>query len=172
MRGFVHESSHNESAEWYTPPEIFDALGLTFDLDPCSPGEGRTFVPAKRHLTVADDGLTAPWEGLVFVNPPYGPHTPAWMRKAAEHGNGLALVFARTDTRWFQEVAVTTDAMCFIAGRVRFYQGNTANRGGTPGAGSVLLAWGEVATDALVRSQLGVIVESRTRASKESATKA
>jgi hypothetical protein len=33
-----HENSIGESDEWYTPPEIFDALGLTFDLDPCSPG--------------------------------------------------------------------------------------------------------------------------------------
>jgi hypothetical protein len=28
------------SVEWYTPPEIFEALGLTFDLDPCAPPGG------------------------------------------------------------------------------------------------------------------------------------
>ena len=36
--GFTHESTYNESKEWYTPRRIFDALGLEFDLDPCSPG--------------------------------------------------------------------------------------------------------------------------------------
>ena len=57
MSGFAHESTHNISVEWYTPPEIFTALGLAFDLDPCSPGPGKSFVPARRHYTVADDGL-------------------------------------------------------------------------------------------------------------------
>ena len=50
--GFSHESPVNESMEWYTPPEVFDALGVHFDLDPCSPGAGKSFVPADRHLTV------------------------------------------------------------------------------------------------------------------------
>ena len=27
-RGFTHESARNESVEWYTPPELFDALGV------------------------------------------------------------------------------------------------------------------------------------------------
>jgi len=40
--GFTHESARNESVDWYTPPELFDALGLTFDLDPCSPGSARS----------------------------------------------------------------------------------------------------------------------------------
>lgn len=68
MSGFTHESTHNESIEWYTPPEIFDSLGLEFDLDPCSPGEGKSFVPAKNLYTAEDDGLTSPWSGTVFMN--------------------------------------------------------------------------------------------------------
>ena len=143
--GFTHESTYNESVEWYTPPEIFEALGVTFDLDPCSPGEGKSFVPAHKHLTVEDDGLTTPWEGLAFVNPPYGSQTPKWMRKAAEHGNSIALVFARTDVKWFQELAVSTSGILFISGRIKFYQGSTDLQGGTPGTGSMLLAWGREA---------------------------
>ena len=41
-----HEPSIGATSEWFTPPEIFDALGLTFDLDPCSPGAGH-WVPAR-----------------------------------------------------------------------------------------------------------------------------
>lgn len=55
----------SENVEWYTPPQIFEALGMHFDLDPCSPGVGKSFVPANTHYTRADDGLAAPWAGSV-----------------------------------------------------------------------------------------------------------
>ena len=45
-----HEPCIGETSEWYTPPEIFKALRLTFDLDPCSPGPGH-WVPAKQFYT-------------------------------------------------------------------------------------------------------------------------
>lgn len=78
--------------EWYTPPEIFDALGLTFDLDPCAPRWG-SHVPSKQRYTLPFDGLEAPWFGIVWVNPPYS--QPAlWAHKWLEHGNGLLLVVA------------------------------------------------------------------------------
>lgn len=153
--GFAHESTINESVEWYTPPEIFDALGLEFDLDPCSPGKGKSYVPAKKHYTIEDDGLTSPWAGTVWVNPPYGPHTKVWMEKLADHGDGIALVFARTDVKWFQEHGIKADLVCFISSRVKFFQGDIAKRGGSPGAGSMLLAFGEKSAKALLNSGLG-----------------
>jgi hypothetical protein len=161
-RGFSHESSkgtlpNDEFNEWYTPKYIFDAIGIEFDMDPCSPGEGHTFVPAKKHLTIVDDGLVTPWEGTVFVNPPYGKYTPVWMKKLAEHGDGIGLVFARTDVKWFHEYGVKADAICFIQSRVKFYQGGIADdkQGGTPGAGSMLLGYGQKAKEALLGSGLG-----------------
>ena len=66
-----HENSIGESDEWYTPPEIFHALGERFDLDPCSPGAGH-WVPADKFYTKLHDGLKQPWDGFVFVNPPFG----------------------------------------------------------------------------------------------------
>ena len=77
-----HEPSLGMSDEWFTPCSIFAALGLTFDLDPCSPWPGH-WVPARRIYTKEDDGLAQPWQGLVFVNPPFGGrngHVP-WLRK-------------------------------------------------------------------------------------------
>lgn len=156
--GFTHESQYNESVEWYTPKYIFDAIGLTYDLDPCSPGEGKSFVPTLKHYTVADDGLVSPWEGTVWVNPPYGTHTPKWMKKLHEHGDGIALVFSRTDVKWFQDFGADADAICFIHGRVKFYQGDMETQPGTPGTGSMLLAFGDKAAQALRRSGLGVVV--------------
>ena len=158
--GFTHESPHLESVEWYTPPEIFFALGLRFDLDPCSPGPGKSFVPADRVLTVEDDGLATPWGGAsVFVNPPYGRATADWMRKCRDHGvaggEAIALVFSRTDTGWFQEIAPTLGAVCFVSGRIHFFQGDLTTRGGSPGTGSMLLAWGPASTRAVLNSGLG-----------------
>lgn len=158
--GFGHESSVNESIEWYTPPEIFDALGLTFDLDPCSPGEGKSYVPAKRHLTIVDDGLATAWQGTVWMNPPYGPHVPTWLSKLADHGDGIALLFARTDTKWFQTyVAGRADLVCFVDGRIKFFKGGMDERGGSPGAGSVLIAYGKRSADALLASGLGACMQ-------------
>ncbi|PPF23138.1 hypothetical protein [Rathayibacter rathayi] len=80
------------------------------------------------------------------------------MRKLADHGNGIALVFARTDVRWFQNVGATANLICFVSGRIKFYRGNTTDLPGTPGAGSMLLAYGDKAAAALRTSNLGVLV--------------
>jgi hypothetical protein len=148
-----------EENQWFTPQYIFDAIGLEFDMDPCSPGAGLTNVPAKKHLTIVEDGLVTPWEGTVFVNPPYGKHTPVWMKKLADHGDGIALVFARTDVKWFQENVDRSSAVCFIASRVKFHKGHigAGSQVGTPGAGSMLIAYGDKSAEALKKSGLGAI---------------
>jgi hypothetical protein len=38
----AHEQSVGKSDEWYTPPDVFDALGCRFDLDVSSPGRDAT----------------------------------------------------------------------------------------------------------------------------------
>src|SRR3954451_1180307 len=67
----AHAENASVSHEWETPKELLEALHSVFgrfDLDPCAPRSSRNRVRAKRHLTVEDDGLSAPWRGLVFVN--------------------------------------------------------------------------------------------------------
>ena len=165
IKGFTHESTYNESKEWYTPKYIFDALDLTFDLDPCSPGATVVpWIPARRHITPAENGLNAHWGGSVWMNPPYGSDTPKWMEHLAAHGNGIALVFSRTDVRWFHKYIPKADAICFIKGRVQFVRaseaqqyalGNVEPAGGC-GAGSVLVAYGVANAGALLRSGLGL----------------
>lgn len=155
--GFTHESGpYNENIEWYTPPTLFHSLNVTFDLDPCSPGKGKCFTPALKHYTVDDDGLNQPWDGFVWCNPPYGKHTGLWLRRLADHGNGIGLVFARTGTRWFQEIAHSASSVVFIASRIRFVSGATGEPGSSPGADSVLLGWGNLADNALMSSKLGL----------------
>lgn len=146
------------SNEWYTPPHVFDALGLEFDLDPCAPEGGVPWIPAKRHYAKADEGLMMPWEGRVWLNPPYGTETWDWLDRLAMHGHGIALIFARTETARFQQIAPTADAICLIRGRLSFIAGETAQRAGhNAAAPSILLAWGPDCANALHRSNLGLV---------------
>lgn len=115
----AHHAANPQTDEWLTPPEILRALGR-FDLDPCAPHDLPRWTRCARHYTATDDGLSAPWEGSVFCNPPYSNVEP-WMRRMAAHGNGVALVFARTETRWwFDHVWPHASALLFLAGRVSF----------------------------------------------------
>lgn len=152
--GFTHEPSRGESVEWYTPPAVFRALGLSFDLDPAAPAGGVPWVPAERFFSRADDGLAQSWTGRVWLNPPYGREVECWLDRLAEHGDGLALVFARTDTRWYQGVVRRATAVCFVAGRLAFVRPDGSSAGSAT-APSVLLAFGLPCALALSESRLG-----------------
>ena len=154
--GFTHEPSNSEKIEWYTPPNIFEKLSFTFDLDVCSAGEGKDHVPARSRYTKEDNGLIQPWHGTVWCNPPYGKYTAKWLRLMAKHDDGIALVFARTGTKWWHEVVPTTNVVCFISGRLRFINGNDGRMGSSAGSDSVLLAWGGVATEVVLASKIGL----------------
>lgn len=152
MFGEGRAAPNHKSVEWYTPAWVFDALGLTFDLDPSSPHDMETAVPAATKYTVFDDGLKKPWFGRVWLNPPYGASTGQWMRRMAEHGNGVALVFSRTDATWCQLAMQSATAMLFVAGRIEFVPGNeNKHKKARCGAGTVLFAWGDKCADALMK---------------------
>lgn len=146
-------SSHerpNEGAtnEWLTPPEIVRALG-PFDLDPCAP-VNRPWDTAAKHYTFEDNGLAQPWEGRVWLNPPYGPWAAKFLAKLAKHGNGIALTFARTETRsFFAHVWPHATALLFIAGRLFFYRPDGTRAPMNAGAPSVLIAYGRENADRL-----------------------
>jgi hypothetical protein len=136
--------------EWLTPPELVKKLG-DFDLDPCSPINA-PFLHAKTNFTIEDNGLGKEWIGRVYCNPPYGKHLHLWLNKLKIHGNGIALVFARTETRcFFENVWNSADALLFVKGRIRFYH-VSGELGGTSGAPSVFVAYGKNNANALKNS--------------------
>lgn len=150
--GFGYENPNRGAKdEWLTPPEIVRALG-PFDLDPCSP-IARPWATAENHFTIADNGLLRLWDGRVWCNPPYGPETGRWMAKLAAHGNGIGLIFARTETKAFQEIFSTADGFLFLAGRLRFYHVD-GTQGDAATAPSVLVAYGAQNVTALRQSGL------------------
>jgi hypothetical protein len=157
-----HEPCVGASDEWYTPPSIFKALRVTFDLDPCSPGADH-WVPARGVFTKAQDGLIQPWRGLVFMNPPFGGrngHVP-WLEKFLAHGNGIAIVRSYTSAKWFCDLAVRAETMLFPRGKTKFIRPD-GSVGKCPGHGVVLLGVGEKANRILLGSALGWSVDRRT----------
>lgn len=138
-----HQSAAMMKDEWLTPPAILAALG-PFDLDPCAPADGRRpWDTAARHLSINDDGLSTPWAGRVWCNPPYGREADAWLMRCAEHGNAVALIFARTETEmFFGQVWEKADAVLFIRGRLHFHHITGERAKANAGAPSVLVAYG------------------------------
>lgn len=167
----THERKADPSNEWYTPPELVKALG-EFDLDPCAGPDGAPLharenmrlrvggedfnfrlLENDRVINLTDDGLAAcqEWRGLkksarVWLNPPYGRETGAWLKRLAEHSNGIALTFARTDTQaFFDHVWGKATGIMFLKGRMSFLQlikGKLRKRrDGRAGAPSVLIAY-------------------------------
>jgi len=138
-------NSNTENEEqWLTPPELIKSLG-EFDLDPCSPEpEIRPWDTAAGHFSKSDDGLKTPWFGRVWCNPPYGRETFKWMKKLAEHGNGIALIFARTETIGFhKEIWDKADAIFFFKGRINFYRITGERSKATANAASCLVVYGQ-----------------------------
>lgn len=118
MKNFNTNTENKD--EWLTPPEIIKALGL-FDLDPCAPIV-RPWDMAEHHYTIQDDGLSQIWHGRVWLNPPYGRETFKWLERLATHEEGgIALIFARTETRGFHEqIWGKAHSVFFFRGRISF----------------------------------------------------
>jgi hypothetical protein len=136
-----HQKARMHNDEWLTPPDLLAALGA-FDLDPCAPMT-RPWDMAARHLTLAENGLLQPWAGRVYCNPPYGRSVGQWLARMAEHANGVAMVFARTETEaWQVEVWPRASAVLFIAGRLHFYRVDGTRAPHNCGAPTALIAYG------------------------------
>jgi phage N-6-adenine-methyltransferase len=115
---------------WETPSDLLSLLYgvFRFDLDPCSPRKDGP-VKARVRFTAADDGLSLPWHGTVFVNPPYGRAIGDWIAKARsefEQGNAkrvVLLVPSRTDTSYWHEHIQGRAKVWFLRGRLKFSGG-------------------------------------------------
>lgn len=140
------------SDDWLTPQELIEALG-SFDLDPCCPKK----MPWRTAETMlhcgTTDGLSYSWEGRVWLNPPYGPETGLWLERLAAHGNGVALIFARTETEMFHRWGFGfASAMLFLRGRIHFHRADGTRAKFNSGAPSVLVAYGNSNVKALAKS--------------------
>jgi hypothetical protein len=147
------EASKEGKDEWLTPPAIIKALG-DFDLDPSSPVK-RPWPTAANHYTMHDNGLIKPWRGRVWLNPPYGKECIRFMRRLADHGNGIALICARTETAmFFETVWGKASAIFFFRGRLTFHHVTGKPSVNCIGAPSCLVAYGANNVAAIRQSKL------------------
>lgn len=107
---------------WSTPKETFKKLGdiYHFELDVCADD---TNHKCNKYFTKEIDGLKQEWNGICWMNPPYGREIGKWIKKAYESSlNGATVVCllpSRTDTKWFHEYCVKGNIE-FIKGRLKF----------------------------------------------------
>jgi hypothetical protein len=150
-RGIHSKPNDGLSNDWLTPPGIVKALGR-FALDPCAHPQ-QFYRTARCMVSPPMDGLDYRWRGRVWLNPPYGSQLRSWIKKLAEHGNGVALVPARTEVEaWFwPHVWDAADAVLFIKGRLYFHRPDGSTEGNA-GHGSVLAAYGQKNVEALKAS--------------------
>jgi len=140
----AHQSPvRGASDDWLTPPEIIEAVG-PFDLDPCA-SVAQPWATAQTQWTIEDDGMARDWFGFVWCNPPFGPLAERWISRLADHGNGIALVPARTETRWFvREIWERATCLLFLHGRPHFHRPVTGERAPfNSGAPIVLIGYGQ-----------------------------
>lgn len=138
-----HERPNQGATDvWLTPIEIVRSLGH-FDLDPCG-AEGHFTAP----ICFFSHGLEEEWFGRVWLNPPYS-EVGKWVDRLANQvdfgdvRSGIALVFARTDTKWAQNIIPRASSVFFPAGRIRFLDSSGTPGPHTSGAPSMFLSFGE-----------------------------
>ena len=134
------------SDDYWTPKWLFDAIGLTFDIDVCCPPDGPPHTPCRTWFTQQDDGLIQEWRGRVWMNPPFSNASP-WVYKFIEHGNGIALT-VMGKTKWCNLLFNNADAMLLLPNNMKFDQGGIF-------LATALWAFGKDNAEALANSGIG-----------------
>lgn len=121
----VHFSSKTDL--WSTPQDFFDELNkrYQFDVDVCATTEN---AKVDTYFTKEINGLEQDWSKykMCWMNPPYGREIGKWIEKAyseAQKGTTvIALLPARTDTRWFHNHIYMMYGVSveFVKGRLKF----------------------------------------------------
>ena len=152
------------SDEWYTTKETIDLCrsltGVeTYDLDPAACA-GAHWAPVwyGPGSATAKDGLSAPWFGRVWCNPPYS-DCRSWVAKAwsewqcirnADSIESISMLLPanRTDQAWWQDLIEPYRETYifktrFLKGRMAFaYPGSNGKPKKGSTFGCVLVTWG------------------------------
>ena len=135
----LSETSVGKRNEWQTPEHWLDRVRKvlkTIDLDPATTRKANESVQAEFIYTKEDDGLTRPWFGNCFCNPPYGAglirpfcekmvaewtRTPPPSRMSAM----ISLTNSDTSTKWTRMLFESAFAACFPHKRLSFIDPQT-----------------------------------------------
>lgn len=126
-----------------TPQPLFDLLNaeFQFNLDAAATRENRK---CEWFLDELQDGLTRPWFGSVWCNPPYGRKLHEWCRKARDEAtrfypaydrddlcgpcrNVVLLIPASVGTKWWHDLVLPYAEVRFVRGRLAFGDASLSN---------------------------------------------
>jgi len=156
----AQQYGHDQGDEWFTPKWLFDALGIRFSIDVCSPKDlTHVTTPADKHFNEDDDGLKQLWSGTIWCNPPYSDPEP-WALKCVKHANGLLLTHIPMNAGWCIEVWQTCDAIRLFQAIEFVRPDGTTQR---PGTWLQLAAWGKKATKALLKLKIPADIAENPR---------
>lgn len=171
-RSVLHSS---KGIEWYTPARYVNAARAVMgdiDLDPATSLDANKIVKATRFYTADDDGLSCPWNGRVWLNPPYGrddngeSSQAVWSAylleefKAGRVTEAVLLVNATTDRKWF--APLWDYLICFTNHRIRFY--TPTGEADSPTHGNALIYFGSNRDRFIeVFREFGVVVTATVR---------
>jgi hypothetical protein len=155
-----HQVTIGKSQTWITPRWIIDALG-PFDLDPCA-ADPRPWACARENYT--ERGLEQPWRGRIYLNPPFHRYEVGkWIRRLAAHGNGTALLHARTEAEWFEPIWQQASGIVFLADRLYFHYPDGRRAKANSGAPAVLISFGDYDLNRLAQMNTGGILVTSWR---------
>lgn len=143
----VYNSGNNE---WYTPVNYINSVKKVFggdiELDPASCFQANKTVLAKRYYDKELNGLSMPWEGTVFLNPPYArgaidAFIYKLQREIPSITQFIVLVNNATDTDWCRRLASISDVAVFTR-RIKFLD-ESGQAVGSPTQGQVFFYRGQ-----------------------------
>jgi len=116
--------------EWETPQEFFDMINsfFHFDVDVCATLHN---AKCRKYFDKKIDGLSQPWLGNAWCNPPYGREIGKWVEKArlcreCLDTTTVMLLPSRTDTKWIHGSVFKFAHVIFLQGRLKFKGGNSS----------------------------------------------
>jgi phage N-6-adenine-methyltransferase len=123
MANFDHNRFASKTTEWTTPDALWAPLHeeFHFTLDVCATESN---AKCERYYTREMNGLRQIWDGVCWMNPPYGREMVEWLKRAVrERENGVttvALIPARTNTAWWHDIVMPNAEIRFVRGRPHF----------------------------------------------------
>lgn len=114
----------SKGIEYETPDEIYLPLNEEFGFTLDAAASDTNTKVKENYFTKEIDGLKQAWNGVVWLNPPFGKGLDKWMEKCSIEkacGNTVvALIPARTNTRWFHKFVIPHAEIRFVLGRPKF----------------------------------------------------
>lgn len=127
MAGFTKKFD-SVRQDWTTPRILFDKLNQEFNFK-WDLAASKENTLCKNFYTKENNGLEKDWNGICWLNPPYGDKSSKmvdWIKKSyaeTQKNKDLTVVMlipARTNCKWFADYIMKAAEIRFIIGRPKF----------------------------------------------------